>query len=128
MDVQLVIGDMYLSNLTEKANFSNNNGTQNTNMGKTKPKVDETSDLRSTKTCAGNLRRFCTLTSLKGVGRPLRTHDRFMQIIWVVATVGFFGITVFNVVGLLWQFFQFETSTTILEFHFDSSRYAGFLN
>ena len=65
--------------------------------------------------CCSELKRFCTLTSLKGVSRAVRTEERGLQVVWVVAVVVFLGVTVYNVYSLTHQYLLYQSSTKIEE-------------
>ena len=65
--------------------------------------------------CRSELKRFCTLTSLKGVSRAVRTEVRGLRVVWVVAVVVFLGVTVYNVYSLTHQYLLYQSSTKIEE-------------
>ena len=65
--------------------------------------------------CRTELKRFCTLTSLKGVSRAVRTEERGLQVVWVVAVVVFLGVTVYNAYSLTQQYLLYQSGTKIEE-------------
>ena len=66
-------------------------------------------------TCCRELRKFGELTSMKGVGRAIKTEDRCLKVMWVFAVIGFLCVTIFNVWNLTDEFLQFGSTTKIIE-------------
>ena len=54
--------------------------------------------------CSSELHHFGTLTSLKGVGRAIKTEERWLRIVWVAAVVVFLCVTMYNVYTLTHQY------------------------
>ena len=58
---------------------------------------------------------FCKQTSLKGVGRAVKTEDNCLRVMWIVAILLFLSITVYNVVTVFIQYLNYEVITSVSE-------------
>ena len=65
--------------------------------------------------CSSELKRFCTLTSLKGVSRAVRTQEGGLRAVWVGAVLLFLGVTMYNTYTLTEQYLGYPSSSKIEE-------------
>ena len=56
--------------------------------------------------CKSEIKNFLTLTSLKGVGRAIKTDEVWLRSVWVAAVIVFLCITMYNVYTLTHQYFM----------------------
>ncbi len=71
------------------------------------------------------LKRLGTLTSAKGVGRIIKSENQWLRVMWIVAVIFLFAVTIFNVWNLVHQYLQYSTDTKITEKTIDIVRDTG---
>ncbi len=65
--------------------------------------------------CKEELTHFLALTSLKGVGRAVKTEETWLRVMWICAVVIFLGFTVYQGYTLTQAYLRHPTTTSIQE-------------
>ena len=61
------------------------------------------------RTIKSTLKTFLENTSVKGVGRILKTHNVFLKLFWLLAVVFGLCFALFNIISLLLRYSDFNT-------------------
>ena len=61
------------------------------------------------------LKRFASSTSVKGIGRIVKSDSIVLRICWILATTVFLGIALYQAIGQISSYYDYQTVIKVEE-------------